>query len=261
MSPIHLLVMWAVLGSGPAAATPCPAPRELTTLVEELDLGGTVAEEVPADLFREAARKPGRPAVARRDKHGFGVLVAPLPVEWLWMGIGDEEHHALELPVLHSEIIGGTPRGSSRQIFQYFERWGVGRWWVSEVTMDRALYESSGGRLWQLRWHDLMETVDRSRPPVSDVADEMKPIVASRGGWLLAPLGERCTLVAYSIWSEPGGAVGAAQWIFVPRTLRATLLGVTRLAEEHLDLPHPGPPFLRPDGTPIEHQRAGGSER
>lgn len=257
MSPIYILVVWGVLGSGPVGAA-CPARQEIVATIEELDLSGTVGEEVPPGLFREAAREPGRPAVERSGKRGFGVIVAPLPVERLWMGIGDEEHHALELPVLHSEIIGGTPRGRSRQLFQYFRRWGIGRWWASEVSMDAALYESSGGRLWQLRWHDVMESVDRSRPPVSDVAAEMEPIRASRGGWLLVPLGESCTVVAYSNWSEPGGAVGAAQWIFVPRTLRTTLLGVTRLAGEHLDLPHQGPPFLRPDGTPIELPRDGG---
>jgi len=252
-TPLTLLALAAC--AAPPAGAACPAPQEIAAAVDKLDLRGTVGADLPAELYREAARQPGRPAVARQGKQGFGVLVAELPVERLWMGIGDEEHHALELPVLRSEVIGGTPRGRSRRIFQYFKRWGIGRWWVSDVTMDAATYESSGGRLWQLRWRDAMDAVDRSRPPVSEVAGKIAPIRESRGGWLLVPLGRDCTLIAYSNLSDPGGAVGATQWILVPRTLRATLLGVTRLAGEHLDQPHDGPPFLRPDGTAIELPR------
>lgn len=251
VAPLALLTLWTCIVPLPAVAE-CPTPQEIAAIVAGIDFRGTVGAEVPAELYREAARQPGRPAVAREGKHGFGVLVAGLPVERLWMGIGDEEHHARELPVQRSEVIAGTPRGGSRRIFQYFKRWGVGRWWVSDVTMDAALYESSGGGLWQLRWQDAMETADRSRPPLSEVAGKIAPIRASRGGWLLVPLGADCTLVAYSNLSDPGGAVGATQWILVPRTLRATLLGATRLAGEHLEQPHDGPPFLRPDGTPIE---------
>jgi hypothetical protein len=248
-----MLGVLAATSSGSA----CPLPEKIAAALSEFDLRGTVGAEVPSELFDQAAREPGRPAVARRGKHGFGVLVAALPVERLWMGIADEEHHALELPVLHSEVIGGTPRGTTRTLFQYVKRWGVGRWWATEVTVDAGIFDSSGGRLWQLRWRDVMDTVDRSRPPVSTVAAEIEPIRATRGGWLLIPLGESCTVVAYSNLSEPGGAVGATQWIFVPRTLRATLLGVTRLAGEHLEQPHDGPAFLRPDGTPIPLPRAG----
>jgi len=250
-TPLMLLVLAARVAAPPAGAA-CPGPEQIAAALAGLDLRGTVGADLPAELYREAAREPGRPAVARQGKHGCGVLVADTAVERLWMAIADEEHHAQELPVLHSEVIGGTPRGASRRVFQYFKRWGIGRWWVSDVTIDAAVYKSSGGRLWQLRWQDAMNDVDRSRPPVSEVAGRIAPIRESRGGWLLIPLSRDCTLMAYSNMSDPGGAVAAAQWMVVPRTLRATLLGVTRLADRHLDQPHGGPPFLRPDGTPIE---------
>jgi hypothetical protein len=245
-----ILASWALLCPLPAIAG-CPPAKELEAIVAGLDLRGTVGTELPAELYGEAAREPGRPAVARRGKHGFGVLVVEMSVERLWMAIADEEHHALELPVQHSEVIGGMPRGVSRRVFQYIRRWGIGRWWVSDLKMDAGVYEASGGRLWQLRWQDAMDTVDRSRPPVSSVAGKITPIRESRGGWLLAPLGENCTLMAYSNLSDPGGVVGSTQWILVPRTLRATLLGVTRLAGSHMEEPHDGPPFLRPDGSTI----------
>jgi hypothetical protein len=187
-----------------------------------------------------------------QGNRGYGSLVVPLPVERLWMAVNDEEHHAGELPVRRSEVIGGTPRGASRTIFQYFKRWGIGRWWVSRVAMNRELFESSQGRLWELHWEARIDSVDTTKPPVSDVADKIKPLKKSSGAWLMVPLGGSCTLVEYYNYTDPGGALETAQRLLINRSIRSTLNALARLAEEHVEQPHEGPPFVRPDGSPID---------
>jgi hypothetical protein len=239
------------------AESACPSPSAISGTMKSLDLGKTTRSarfhiEFPERLYLKAAKRPGDPVAEREGDRAFGVLVAEIPLERLWMAVSDEAHHTLELPVRYSEVISGTPRGADRTIFQYFKRWGIGRWWVSSVHMNRELYESSGGTLWETWWEDSMEDVDLSKPPVSEVASDIKPILMSRGSWLFVPLGESCTLVEYFIWTDPGGAVSMAQRLLATKSVRNAVNGIARLAEEHVLLPHEGPPFVRPDGTPIQ---------
>jgi hypothetical protein len=244
----------------PAAAEAdagCPSPSAIAETVKSLDLGKTARVArfetgFPEELYLKAAKKPGEPVAERQGDRAFGALVAEFPLERLWMAVSDEPHHTLELPVKHSEVIAGTPRGVSRTIFQYFKQWGIGRWWVSAVHMNRELYESSGGTLWETWWEDDMAKVDISKPPVSEVASDIKPIQTSHGSWVLVPLGESCTLVEYFILTEPGGMVSIAQRLLATKSVRNAMSGVARMAEEHVLLPHDGPPFVRPDGTPIQ---------
>lgn len=242
----------------PVAAS-CPGEAAVHRRLEEL---GAVASRdgaegpaaVPDELVRRAARSPGEPVVDRHGKTGYGAELVAQPVSVLWKALNDEDHHALDgryLPVEHSEVIGGTPRGESRLLFQYFDRWGIGRWWVSRVEMDGDLYRRSGGALWRLSWHDAMDSVDPSRPPVASAASRLAPIQGSRGSWLLVPLGDRCTLVEYFTWSDPGGWLGAFQGLAARRALRETLEGIVRLAAEHIGKPHPDAHFVRPDGSAL----------
>ena len=60
-----------------------------------------------------------------------------------------------------------------------------------------------------------------------------------------------CTLVEYFVWSDPGGFLGKTQSLFAARSIRETLSGLARLAREHFPAPHPAPPFVRPDGSPL----------
>ena len=137
-------------------------------------------------------------------------------------------------------------------MFQYYKRFGLGRWWVSAVTMNQELYASSKGKIWETWWIDVMDEVDATKPPINAVADDIKPILESKGSWVFVPLGESCTLIEYFLWTDPGGAVGAAQRFLVTKTIRNTLLGAEMMATDHVGEPHDGPPFMRPDGTLIE---------
>jgi len=253
-----LLGALALLLPGIAAAE-CPPAAELLGTLHEANPGrgsrtARYGSPPPAALYGKAATHPGQPHASHDGSRGFAVMVAPLPVERLWMALNDEEHHALDggyLPVKHSEVIGGTPRGAHRLLFQYFQRMCVGRWWVSHVSMNRELYERSGGRLWEVYWEDAMDEVDPTRPPLDSVSVKMAPIRRSEGAWLLVPVAPACTLVEHFSWSEPGGVAGALRPLVLDRALRDTVGGLARMAAEHFDPPEIGASFVRPDGTPL----------
>ena len=97
-----------------------------------------------------------------------------------------------------------------------------------------------------------MQNIDPSQPPMSSVSSKLTPIRASKGAWLLASLGEDCTLIEHFSWSDPGGFAGFAQPLMAKSALRNTVEGIVRLADEHPFDRHPEEVFLRPDGTRME---------
>jgi hypothetical protein len=243
--------------AAPAAAD-CPAPDEIEAQLGQLDLSAAYRTEElelepPWKLYAKAASRPGRVVVDRSGKLGQSVMVIEIPIEDLWMGINDEDHYAEGgyLPVEHSEVIEGTPRGERRILFQYFKRAGVGRWWIDELEMNREIFAASAGRMWELRWWDLMAERAADGPPAEFADLGLAPIKASRGAWLMIPLGDACTLVEYVTLSSPGGFLSVANWFAAGHVIRENLEGLERLAREHVPEPHPEARFLRPDGTEI----------
>jgi hypothetical protein len=238
----------------------CPPPEEVLARLDALPLSHAARTREfylspPRTLYQKAAAKPDKVMVKSNGELGLAVMLAKQPVASLWMAVNDEDHYARDgyLPVLHSEVIGGTSRGPERILFQYFKQAGVGRWWVDEVVMSNQLFIESHAMLWELRWRDLMETYDeQSLPP--DLARQMtdldlSPIRASRGAWLMIPIEPDCTLIEYVTHSDPGGLLNLAQWLGAGRVIRDTLEGVQRLALEHIPEPHPEARFVRPDGS------------
>jgi hypothetical protein len=253
-------LLTVLLLSGTGVAAGCPETAQLLERLDALDFAlssRTARFDTPpfATQYDEASRNIGTPFAGRQGKAIFVVLVAEVPVELLWKAVNDESHHALDgayLPVEHSEVIGGTARGDSRVLFQYFKQMGVGRWWVTDVHMNAPLYERSGGGFWEVYWEDRMDRVDPSAPPMNSISGKIAPIRRSRGAWLLAPLTDSCTLVEHFSWSDPGGFAGLAQPLVAKKALRQTILGLVKLAEEHVSSPHAGEPFRRPNGEPLE---------
>jgi len=260
--PRWLGILWlgSVAAAGPAVGE-CPPAARLREALASLDLASAsrlarFQSPLPRDLYADAARKVGQAVAAREGDRGFGVMFAERPIKLVWKALNDEEHHALDgpyVPVRRSEVIDGTPRGESRLLFQSFEKFGIGRWWVSRVWLNRELFESSGGRMWEIVWEDRMAEVDRTKPPVSQVASRIRAIERSRGSWLLVPIADRCTLVEHFSWTDPGGFVGATQALVAKKAIRDTVEGVVRLADDHVaTVPHTDPPFVRPDGTSLD---------
>lgn len=254
---IGMSMVLALLSAAPSAAQGgCPAPDEVRAQLADAGLERAArtarfSTPPPRKLYAEAAARVGELVTDRDGSKGFGVIVAKLPVEVLWRAINDEDAHDEGgfLPLSRSEIVGGTPRGTRRRVFQAGEKMGLGRWWITETTMSGALYEASGGRLWEAAWEADMNGAGKT-PPVDDPPD-LSPIEWSRGAWLVVPLGDSCTLLEHFTWSEPGGFVGLVQGMVLGRALRQSVEGMVRLAAERYRTPPEGPPFVRPDGTPL----------
>ena len=165
-------LMVALLGAVPFAAASCPAAAEIQSRLGELGLERAArtarfSEPPPLELYRKASRKVGTLEVDRDDGKGIGVVVVDLPVQVLWRAINDEgaQDEGGYMPLKRSEIIGGTPRGVSRRVFQAGERMGLGRWWVTRTVMSGELFEASDGALWEVVWEGDM--VGLAEPPVT----------------------------------------------------------------------------------------------
>ena len=249
-----------VLACSAARSGECPSKQQILARVSEVgpERGSRTARfgaAPPTALYEKAAGAIGRSFVTREGKTVQGVLVTPRSIETMWKALNDEPHHALDgkyVPVRRSEVIDGTPRGTSRVLFQYFKKAGIGRWWVSRVEMNPELFRDSQGAIWELRWNEILDTVDPTQPPLDEVSRDIPPLEDSYGAWFLVPLGGSCTLVEYYNHTEPGGFVSLAQALLAKSSVRDTLDGLVRLADEHLPEPHPGAVFVRPDGSVLE---------
>jgi len=235
----------------------CPPP-EIAARLADLPLAEASRTQrfglpVPESLLSEAISSPGRPIPSRDGKIIQGAMLVPVPIERWWQVINDDDHHdeGGYLPLLRSEVINGAPGRSGRETFQYYKTWGLGRWWVNRLEVNESLYRLSDGALWELRWEDAMADYPGDEPPL-EIGSDVSPIEQAWGAWLLVSLGERCTLIEYVAGGEPGGIVGALQWMAMTRMLKMTFRGMVDMVREHLPEPHPKLVFHRPDGTPIE---------
>jgi len=245
-------------GGALAVRADCPPAAQLASRLEALPLEAASRTErfqipIPEGLYESALAQPDTPIPSRRGKLIQGVMLSRLPVEEWWKAINDDDHHATGgyLPLLHSEVLLGAPGHSGRETLQYYRRAGFGRWWVNRLETNVPLYESSGGALWELRWRDVVDRYTAESLP-SDAGIRSPHIDEAWGAWLLASLGDRCTLIEYVAGGEAGGLVGALQWMGMTRTLLTTFRGMVQIAEQHLSEPHSSGLFVRPDGTPLE---------
>ena len=263
--PIRFIPLWVcfALAFSPglfADTSGCPDRDAVLAAIEAIDPARgsrTTRFEVdaPIDLYERAAQNVGKPMLDRDGKTVRGVLVIERPIELIWKALNDEPHHALDgkyLPVRHSEVIDGTPRGQDRVLFQYFKKAGIGRWWVTRVEMNERLFADSQGKIWELVWEDLMDTVDTETPPIRSVAKDLSGLKRSYGAWLLLPVSPGCTLIEYFNHTEPGGFVSFAQGLMAKSSVRDTFEAIVRLGDEHLAAPGAEESFMRPDGTPLD---------
>lgn len=252
---LSTVVALAAVAGAPTGAG-CPGAEQLLLRVGEVrSLAPSARPELdvvlPDARLRRAAAEPGHAVTARAGRSAVGAVVAPLSIERLWSAVNDSEHHPQLMPIRASTVIEGEPRGVDRRIFQYFQRWGIGRWWVNRVTMNAAAYERSDGRIWELHWYDDPVPADVEHPDVAPVAARVRSIESSRGVWTMLPIGEHCTFVEFATSSDPGGMLGVMQRPLIRRAVRDTLDALLAMAGDHMSQPHPGPPFVRPDGTPL----------
>jgi hypothetical protein len=253
---VVLVIGVVSLLSGGDVEAQCPGADAILGRLGQLGLergARTASFSVPPPqrLYEKAAKKPGEVASSRDGAKGLAVAVVSIRIEPLWKAINDEANHADGgyLMVDRSEVVGGTSRGQSRQVFQSGSKMGIGRWWVTRTRMNAELFAATQGMLWESIWDG---TKQPEEPPVSDPPD-LSPVKSTQGAWLLARIDEGCTLVEHFSWSEPGGFAGAMQGPVLGKALRGAVEGMARLASErYAREPPPGPPFVRPDGQPLD---------
>lgn len=241
--------------SATAAWARCPAAevtvQRLASLgLERASRTARFSVPVPEALYARAAREVGRVESSRDGDHGVAVAIVALPLESLWRAVNDEGEHAVGdyLLVNRSEIVAGTPRGLERTVFQAGSRMGLGRWWVTRTRMNADLFGASGGMLWEVTWDGREQP---EAPPVRDPPD-LSPVRSTEGAWLLARVDHGCTLVEHFSRSDPGGFVGVMQGLVLGRALRDAVAGMVDLAAARYLEPPSGPPFVRPDGDPLD---------
>lgn len=250
---VVVVALVGLLGVDPGRGE-CPPGAQILERLAALELRrasqtASLAPDPPVALYQKAVKKPGQPVTERHGKEGRGVVIAAVAAEKLWLALNDEDHQVSGgyVPLRHSQVLEGESHGSGRLIFQYFKKAGLGRWWISTVEMNRELWRASEGGLWELHWEDRIRETDYG--DVVAAADPgVPPLEASRGAWLLVPMGKQCTVLEYTTWSDPGGFLGLAQSLVARRALRDTLRGIVRMATEHSVEPH-DEPFVRPDGS------------
>jgi hypothetical protein len=240
---MHWLVAMAVAGVGDEV--------EATRALRQMRMARAVAEP-RRDAYDAATRRPvaGIEAVAGSTAKAWGVLVVDLPVEAVWMAINDEARMAGRLPVSMSTVIGGQARKAPRRVFEYMPLPIVSdRWWVVDVAHNAALYEASGGRLWEASWSDATAGASLPSGAVGEAAADGHPVDWTYGGWLLVALADGRTVVEYYSWSDPGGAIPAGASRFAGGAVRQTLTAIAALAAENVGRDRSG--FVRPDGRPL----------
>jgi hypothetical protein len=239
-----------------SALAECPGAARTLSLLRAQPLEQAVrselfGSEVPFDLFEKAIASPGEPIPRRTGNRVQGAMLVELPVELLWRALNDDHHHAEGdfLPIRASEIVQGQPGHAGRDLFQYYQKAGFGRWWVVRMEMNEPLFAASDEVLWELSWQSVMDLY--KQPPVR-MGASVRGIRDSYGSWLLVKLGERCTLVEYIADGDAGGFASSLQWMGLTRTLRTTMKGMVAIGEEHLGEPHARGVFVRPDGTSMD---------
>lgn len=247
----------ALLMGAPVQAQ-CPEAAETAQFLrgqplERASRSYRFGSEVPWGLYEKALESPGTPVPLRTGSRVQGVMLVEEPAEAIWQALNDEPHHdeGDYLPLRYSEVVGGRPGHSDREVFQYYIKAGFGRWWVNRMELNDELFAMSGGVLWELSWRDVMADYRDSGPPVR-LGASVRGIENTLGAWLLAKVDDRCTLMEYVGDGDPGGLAGALQWMALTRTMRQTMLGIVAMATQHLEEPHPRGLFVRPDGTSMD---------
>jgi len=256
-SLVWLVGILAVLLATPEPARgDCPS-LEVDDLVSELPLetafrSRVMGLDLPLELYAKALSTPDKPAMRRQGNLSQAVMLVGGPVDALWRALNDDDHHdeGDYLPLLDSRVIEGEAAAPGRRTFQYFKKAGIGRWWVNQLDFSSNLYRATDGRFWELSWQDVPDGWVDDEPPV-EIDSDVPRLPDTFGAWLLVPLAADCTFVEYTTDGEPGGVVGALQFLVAKRSLRATMEGMAEMAREHMAEPHPETPFLRPDGSSL----------
>jgi hypothetical protein len=182
---------------------------------------------------------------------GYAMGVFDIPIDVLWRGVSDEDHHAEFMAADISKTVDGVARRDGHTLFQYMKMPIISdRWWVVRMNFNGALYKSTSGKVWEVVWNDrqkdqaLIDSLDPS------MISEGIPIEWAKGSWLLVDLGAGKTFVMYHTWSDPGGRIPVGLGTrLAAGTVKNNLIEMTEFSKKHART-CPGQFFL-PDDTPL----------
>jgi len=182
---------------------------------------------------------------------GYALGIFDIPIELLWRGVSDEDHHAEFMAADVSKTVDGVARRDGHTLLQYMKMPIISdRWWVVQMTFNSSLYQSSNGKVWEVAWKDRQGDSNLIASLDQTLIGEGVPIRWAKGSWLLIDLGGGKTFVMYHTWSDPGGRIPVALGTRIAAgQVKNNLIEMTNFSKNHART-CPGD-FFRPDGSPL----------
>ncbi len=176
--PPDLAAQWEKVEPEIRARTPVPVPLS------------------PDDLVSIAK---GEPVASRFDTEQGAYATAAIwldaPVEQVWLVVNDGEHEPASRS--RTRVLEG-PSGVRRVHITLELPWPIAdRQWVSDIVPNRALYDATGGKVWQRTW----ELRDSSLATEPENGVWLKE---NRGAWTLVEVGQG-TLMLFTVRTVLGG--------------------------------------------------------
>lgn len=210
-------MIWILLSSLALAGPPAEVVTQAVRDTAAARAARTSAPPtIPMDAYTKAAEGERPTGLERVPGHAarkaWGVTVIDAPIDKVWAAINDFSSRTDLSAVSVSEVQTGTHCASGRTIFQYLP---IGmpmvsdRWWVVRLTVNRALWNQTGGRMREMTSaSEDGEGVLQTALAQAKAADGTR-IAFSKGGWLAIDVDGSHTLVEFHVWSDPGGYVPA----------------------------------------------------
>jgi hypothetical protein len=264
--------MWWMLPLA-AAAGPEPAPGAVRDVREEIAavLGKCrVAHHPLPDLTAEQRDELDASKVVRIVHHGdpeapstaVGIALLEADRNSLW--IAAQDPHAQVDPALTEFVIEWLGVDSALWYGHLdLPRPIRDRQWVVSSLNSHDLARASDGRCWEHRWALVADGLPRARSMVAsgavsrvtvDQVDDAVFTPVNHGAWLMAPLSDGRTLVAYQATSVIGGAI--PNWMVLQLSMSRLESVLDDLeqrargwARSHYGAAHP--PVAGGDGEPI----------
>jgi len=186
-----------------AALAASAAPSDLAARWAKVEpaIRAHTAVPVPLSLDDVTTIQGGEVAASRFDTdqgaYATGAVWLDAPIEQVWLVLNDGPHEPpgrVTVRVLESPP---TVRRVHMTLALPFPI--ADRQWVSDIVPNRALYDATGGVVWQRQWN-------LADPALATVEDGAVWLKENRGAWTLVDTGDG-TLMLFTVRTVLGGLV------------------------------------------------------
>ncbi len=142
---------------------------------------------------------------------GWGVAVFDVPIERLWAGLNDEQHHTEMSPVNYIEIVQGKSCEDHRRVLMILPVPVINdRWWIVKNRINDKLKQASSNTMRELTWQHVKDPVSHPKSAkAKKLTDGSVAVTFTQGAWLLIKLDDKHTLGEYYTWADPAGVIPA----------------------------------------------------